>query len=220
MRWKLPATLVAVLLLVWVAMLWVTGRRPVAPPLPPYTARPAAHEKHYATPAQLTASGDMAARTLGPLGGVTQNGSRVGWEDLARRRPVVLVFIKKGCPCSVEFEPYFHRLYRAYPECAAFAGVIDGGTGAARDYAEANHVPYPVLADPGRELISRFRAENGAYVALLTPEGVLDTLWPGCSAGMMRELSHRVAELAGREEQPIETSGLPAALTAGCPFSG
>jgi hypothetical protein len=37
---------------------------------------------------------------------------------------------------------------------------------------------------------------------------------------MMRELSRRIAYLAGVEEQSIETTDLPTALTTGCPFAG
>jgi hypothetical protein len=130
-----------------------------------------------------------------------------------------MVFIKKNCPCNVEFEPFFHRLYEAYGRWVRFVGVIDGGLATARKYAEDNGVPYLVLADPELVLISRCRAENGAYVALVTSAGVLSTLWPGCSADMMCELSRQIACLAGVEEQRIKTSGLPSVLTTGCPFA-
>jgi hypothetical protein len=56
-------------------------------------------------------------------------------------------------------------------------------------------------------------------VALVTPPGHLDTLWPGCSADMLRDLGRRLADLAGVDEQPLDTSGLPTALTGGCPFA-
>jgi hypothetical protein len=161
----------------------------------------------------------MSSSRLGPITVVGHDGKRRNWKELAAARPVVMVFIKRGCPCSVEFEPFFHRLSRAYRGPVCFVGVIDGGVETARRYSEANRVPYLVLADPRRVLISNFRAENGAYVALVTPAGILDTLWPGCSAEMMLELSRRIAHLAGIKEQRIETTGLPNVLTTGCPFA-
>jgi hypothetical protein len=118
----------------------------------------------------------------------------------------------------VEFEPFFHRLERCYKGRVRFFGVIDGGVADARTYAEANRVPYPVLADPDRAVITRFKAENGGYVALLRPGGVVDALWPGCSAEMARELGRRISTLAGVKERPVEVSGMPPALTTGCPF--
>jgi hypothetical protein len=218
MKWQLPAALVAVLLTAWAAACWTMGRGSApGPSSGPF--RPASSDKHFVTPQQLVAAGTMSERTLAPIPAVAHDGRRHQWMDLAGGQPVVVVFIKKGCPCNVEFEPFFHRLERAYRGSARLVGVIDGPVEAARHYAEANRAPYLILADPERALISRFRAENGAYVALLTPAGVLDTLWPGCSAQMMRELSRRLAELAGIAEQPIDTAGLPDVLTTGCPFA-
>jgi hypothetical protein len=217
-NWLLPAALVAVLLIGWAGIFW-TARRSPGFPSSSHPPRLPSSEKHYVTPQQLIASGSMSAQNLGPLTVVGHDGKRRDWKDLAAARPVVVVFIKRGCPCNVEFEPFFHRLSRAYQESVSFVGVIDGGVETARQYAEANQVPYLVLADPERVLISRFRVERGAYVALVTPSGTLDTLWPGCSAEMMRELSRRIADLAGVEEQPVDTSGLPTVLTTGCPFA-
>jgi hypothetical protein len=96
--------------------------------------------------------------------------------------------------------------------------VIDAGADAAFAYAAANKTPYRVLADPDRAIIARFDAKNGGYVALLRPEGVIDTLWPGCSAEMMRELGRRIAELGAVNERSIDVAGMPGPLTTGCPF--
>jgi peroxiredoxin len=161
----------------------------------------------------------MSAQSPGLISLLAHDGRCRTWQELSGGHPVVVVFIKKGCPCNVEFEPFFHRLYQAYRASVHFVGVIDAGVETARQYAEDNHVPYLVLADSERALISRLRAENGAYVALVTPAEVLDTLWPGYSAEMMCELSRRIAKLAGVEEEPVDTTGLPSALTTGCPFA-
>jgi hypothetical protein len=97
--------------------------------------------------------------------------------------------------------------------------VIDSGEDEARAYAEANKVPYRVLADPDRTIIARLEAKHGGYVALLTGGGTLDALWPGCSADMMRSLGRRIAVLGARAECPIDFSGMPKVLTTGCPFA-
>jgi hypothetical protein len=220
MKGRLPAVLVAVLLAAWAGIFWTSGRHSAA--LPPSSRPPRlpADEKHYVTPEQLTASGAMSAQNLGPVTAVALDGRRREWQELAGGRPVVMMFIKKGCPCNRDLEPFFRRLYQAYRGSVCFVGAIDGGVEEARQYAEANQVPYLVLADPERALISRFRVENGGYVALVTPAGVLDTLWPGWSAEMMRQLSRRIARRAGVEEQSVDTSDLPSVLTTGCPFAG
>lgn len=131
---------------------------------------------------------------------------------------MVLVFVKEGCPCNVEFEPFFHRVERLYHDEARFAAVVDADVEGARAYADELEVPYPVLADPDRSIIRRFGAENGGYCALLAPDGTIEGLWPGCSSEGLGELGRRIARLAGVAERPLDTSGMPGPLTTGCPF--
>ncbi|MGL5096490.1 MAG: peroxiredoxin family protein, partial [Planctomycetia bacterium] len=141
------------------------------------------------------------------------------WQDLSGGKPVVVVFVKNGCPCSAEFEPYFHRVAAAYPDSVRFAAVIDGDVPAARRFAGDNHVPFPVIADESKAIIERFRAEHGATVVLLSPSGKRAARWPGCSQEMMRDLGALVARLGDVPEQPIKVVGLPGALTAGCAYT-
>lgn len=215
----LPIAIVVILLIVWAVIFVTTSRQSTEfSPRPRRSGLPS-YEKHYVTPQQLIAAGKMSSRHFGSITLMAHDGRQREWSDLAGGQPVVIVFIKQGCPCNIDLEPFFHRLYQAYQGFVRFVGVIDGDLETAHSYAAANRVPYLVLADHDQVLISRFRVENGAYVALMTPTGVLDTLWPGCSVEMMRDLSRRIAALAEVEEQPVATSGLPVVLTTGCPFA-
>ena len=128
------------------------------------------------------------------------------------------VFIKDGCPSSVEFEPFFHRIACAYESRVQFVGVIDCSVEVARSSVTARHVPYPLLADPDRALIHHFAAKNAAYVALVSADGIIEMMWPGCSAEMMQDLCHKIAACTGSEEQTVDFSGMPGPLTTGCPF--
>jgi peroxiredoxin len=207
------------LIIGWGGLAWLTHRWHAEGAAPaPHIARSPVAEKHYVTPKQLAASGAMQNHLVEPFAATASDGTSITWSDLANERPVVLVFIKKDCPCSVEFEPFFQRLSRAYDEAVQFVGVIDGNVDAARRYAEANKVPYPVLADAEKTIIARFKAENGGYVALLRPSGTVEMLWPGCSVEMMRELSKTLARLCAIKEPCLDVRDMPAVLTTGCPF--
>jgi peroxiredoxin len=176
-------------------------------------------EKHYVTPRQLAEVNVVVNQTV-TLGQATDpEGRSLGWDKLSGGQPVVLVFLKEGCPCNVDFEPFFQRVERLYRGAVRFAGVIDAGPDAARRYARQQQVPYPVLADPGRDVIRRCRAENGGYVVLLSPSGAIDGAWPGCSADTLRALGRRIARLAGLEERPLDVNGMSDALLTGCPFA-
>jgi peroxiredoxin len=213
--WAIVTTLGALAMGLWAAGAFGVTRPP--------TARAAAdsnhlQEKHYVTPRQLADSNAMIHRAVDAVSAEGADGHSVGWGEISGRRPVVLVFIKDGCPCSAEFEPFFQRVERLYRDAVHFAGVIDAEAARARRYAAEQHVPYPVLADPQRRIIGCLRAENGGYFVLLTPQGVIDGLWPGCSAEGMRELGRRIAKLAHLEERPLDLTGMPGPLTTGCPF--
>jgi hypothetical protein len=178
------------------------------------TARP----PHYAGPSQLAASNAMIERTVDGLEAVDSDGRRRDWTQLGDGQPVVLIFIKRGCPCSIEFEPSFHAVARAYREVVRFVGVIDADPATARSYAIAQHVPYPVLADPGAAIMRRFNARSGGYVALVNRAGVIEAFWPGSSRDALADLGRRIARLTGQAERPIDVAAMPSALTAGCPF--
>jgi peroxiredoxin len=176
--------------------------------------------KHYVTPSQLAASNAMVQRVVDDFAITTADGRRLDWPALSGGEAVLVVFIKNGCPCSVEFEPYFHRLFEAYRDTTRFIGVIDGDPSTARRYAETHSVPYPVIADPEERLIGRFAVRNGGYAALLAPEGTVVGFWPGFSQTAMSDLGRRISLLARVAERPIDTAGLPRNLTTGCPFAG
>jgi len=210
--------LTVVAALAWAALLWLANHEKSEIPARTPALAKSAIERHYVTPDQLVECGNLADRRVEPFSAIAHDGVAFTWPGADRARPLVLVFIKRDCPCSVEFEPYFHRLFERYLDVADFAGVIDASLDSARAYAVANKVPYRVLADPDRTIIMRFEAKQGGYVALLGVRNV-DTIWPGCSAEMMRALGRRIADKGAIAERPIDVSGMPTVLTTGCPYT-
>jgi hypothetical protein len=218
MNQRIPRILAACSAIAWAGLSWLSDRGTDASSPRPTPVPGLAGEKHYVTPAQLAESGSWGNRQVGAFSAVAHDGKPFAWSGKSQARPLVLVFIRQGCPCNGDLEPFFQRLAGQYGDVADFAGVIDAGADTARAYAMGQKTPYRVLADPDRALIARFQARNGGYIALLRPEGCVDTLWPGYSAEMMRELGRRIAELGAIPERPLDVAGLPGALTTGCPF--
>jgi len=177
--------------------------------------RSAYHPVTAAMSTAADASSGLPAPTLEAEG---TDGRRYSpWSD-ARERPLVLFFIQDGCPCSEAAEPYFQRLHAAHGRDVAFLGVIDGDLKTARDWARGHETPYPILADPGRSLITACRAERSAYVMLVGPGGRIEALWPGYSSGMLVEVGARLARLTRRGEVSLDTRGAPEELASGCSY--
>jgi peroxiredoxin len=220
--WLILGGVGALLLILWTVGMGLSGAAPAASQRDgeKTTSDASDHfrEKHFVTPRQLADSNAMVNRVVGGLEATGHDGRRHRWADLSGGQPVVIVFIKDGCPCSLEFQPFFQRVADLYRGRVRFVGVIDASVKAARQYATEQHVPYPILADPDRRIIRLLKAQHGGYLALLTVEGVIDAFWPGCTATTMRDLGRRIARLAGVAERPLDVTGMAGPLTTGCPF--
>lgn len=176
-------------------------------------------KSHRATAEMITSAGRSAGQTAFPFKAKASNGETYSLGEFNAKWPVVLIFIKNGCPCSKSAERYFQQLHAAGGGRVPFFGVIDGDETVARRWADVNGTPFPVLADPDLTIIRAYGAESSAYVALISPGGRLERLWAGYSVGMLRELTGEMKRLSGWDVKPIEAiADAPDDLYSGCPF--
>lgn len=198
---------------------WYAASRRALPTGPPIVVGTMAdEEKHLVTPEMERAGAEAAGRALPPLRLVGEDGGVIDLGDRMASGPMVLIFIKEGCPCSEAAEPFFRRLHAAYGERVAFLGVIDGAPGTAARWVTRLGTPFPVVVDSDLDLARSVGVTNSAYVAVVGKGGRIERLWPGFSAGMLGELSGELAALAGVEPAVIDTEGAPIELYTGCPF--
>jgi peroxiredoxin len=175
-------------------------------------------EKHRVTPAMLAATGAMATTPAPSLRARGTDGVDHDLGELIRSGPLVLVFIKHDCPCSVDAQRFFNRLHIAYGKKVRFLGVIDRDADGGRAWGQQNRTSFPLLADPGLSIVRAYKAESSAYLAVVAKGGTIDCLYPGYSTTMLSEASERIARLAGVEAVPIVSAGAPDELSTGCPF--
>jgi peroxiredoxin len=175
-------------------------------------------KKHLVTPEMRLAT-EKAANTVAPaFRAEATDGKTYDLAELTARGPVALVFVKEGCPCSVESQPFFNRLYEAYGDETPFFGVIDAPLGRAGKWAEVNHAAFPLLSDVDLNIVHDYKAESSAYLAVVAKGGAIEKLWPGYSAAMIREASACLAKLTGTEPKAIDATGAPDEMLTGCPF--
>lgn len=175
-------------------------------------------EEHLVTPEMQAASEGMADRPAPGFVAESHEGKTIDSASLVGDRPVFLVFIKDGCPCSTSAEPFFARLHASYGDRASFLGVIDGDVEVARRWVTSHGTPYPVLADVDLEIVRAFEIRNSAYVVLIDEEGQITAYWPGYSEEILREMSARLATLTGRAEAEVGAGEAPELPYSGCPF--
>jgi peroxiredoxin len=175
-------------------------------------------EKHVASQEMIRQAGELADRPAPPFSAVDGQGGTHDSRAIFGHRPVVLVFIKNGCPCSVSAQPFFDKIAKAIGEDAEFLGVIDGTTETAKAWGEKYRVRIPILADPEVRIVRDYGAESSVYVVLIGQDGKIARVWPGHSRDMLRELVSLLEAGTGRKVGEIDFDDAPMDLMAGCPF--
>jgi peroxiredoxin len=138
---------------------------------------------------------------------------------LSQGKPVYLYFILDGCPCSTDAEPLFHELYKRYKGQISFVGVIGSDQQTAIRWAKAHEMPYTILADPKLEAIKAYRAKHSVYNVLITPDRKIDTMWPGYSQDMLRDVNSRMGAVTGGTPKAFDPLYAPLKLSSGCLFA-
>lgn len=131
-------------------------------------------------------------------------------------RPQMVIFIKSGCPCSIDAQPLFNRLARKYQGKVDFVGVIDKQ---GKDFSNQFLVAYPVVEEPSKGLMKAYDARASVYSALVARNGHIVKMWPGYSADWLKEMNALMAKASATKETPFDPQYAPKEKASGCPFS-
>ena len=174
--------------------------------------------QHKVTTGMIERAGTMDQQAAPAFHAEATDWANYSLDKIARDGPMLLVFIKEFCPCSEAAQPFYNRLHDAYGASVRFFGVFDGTRERARNWANRHRPHFPLLADPDREIIHAYRAENSAYLVIVAPGGKIEKYWPGYSSGMLKETGERLARLSARPAAALDFSEAPDELYTGCPF--
>lgn len=134
------------------------------------------------------------------------------------KKPQFVYFILAGCPCSLDAQPLFNKMYLRYKDKVDFVGVISSPKDKALDYAGETSLLHPIVADPHKKIIAAYGIKQSTYSVLVLPNGMIQTMWPGYSSGMLKDLNKQLATLTHTKEEPFDTLYAPNELASGCYF--
>lgn len=132
--------------------------------------------------------------------------------------PQFVYFVLDGCPCSFDAEPLFHKLQKRFAGKIDFVSVTDATPAKAHAWSVQMLVNYPVVPDPQKNIIHAYGAKASVYSMLLSPDGHIIKMWPGYSAGLLKEMNSVFAATANVPEEPFDPEYAPLTKATGCAF--
>ncbi|QVL31040.1 multicopper oxidase domain-containing protein [Telmatocola sphagniphila] len=146
------------------------------------------------------------------------SGQTLQLASLVEKKPVLLIFIERDCPCSRESAGYFEKISQAYSSTCSVVGVINAETQTAQKWAKSVGCHISLIADPNLKIIRDYQAERSVYTTLIAPGGKIEKTYPGYSTDILQEISLSVARLGRVTPQTVSFEGAPKRLKSGCPF--
>lgn len=146
------------------------------------------------------------------------NGGKISLDSLINDRPLLIYFVKDGCPCSIDLDPILQKMYKKYDGRVNFAAVIDKDAATAVKWAHDNGTPYPIIPDPSLKIIKGFHVIASAFSALVNKKGEVVKMWPGYNQDLLKDMNEHIAKELGEKPTPFDTMYAPKEKAAGCAF--
>jgi len=145
-------------------------------------------------------------------------GPNYSLKQLTDGKPLLIFFIEKECPCCLGAKFFVDKMIDLYGDSISAVGIINAEIGVAKAWKKATKPRFTVLMDPKQEVISAYKAERGVYTTVIGPDGMISKAYPGYSLDTLKEMSQRIAKLAGVPAKEFKSKAAPERLTSGCIF--
>lgn len=174
---------------------------------------------HVITPQMEVESAAMAHQVAFSGAYKDLSGRAVQVGGSSRAKPQYILFVKDGCPCSIDAQPIFNRLLKKFEGSVDVLHLTDADSAKATKYASMFKVTAPIVTDTKLAAMKGFGAKAAVYSVLIARNGHIIKLWPGYSADMLREMNETLSKAAGVPVTPFDPTYAPKKKTSGCSFS-
>lgn len=129
-------------------------------------------------------------------------------KSLSEKGPVVLYFIKIGCPVNHQAAPHFKKIYDTYGKDTNLVGVINGSPADAQAWKKEYKADFLILADPDHKIIRKYGAQYSPW-AVSVEEGKLSNIWEGGSPAELKLINEAVAKQTKKDVAKLVWTGAP-----------
>lgn len=177
-------------------------------------------EDHPVTPEMAKAARDLGGIRAPDFSGQDIDGKLVSLASLSRDKPVVLFFVELQCPCCKGAKPYIDRIKNYYGDVCNVVGIIDAKPDMATLWSQTVGPQFDVIPDPEMKIVRSYKADRGTYTTLIAPGGKIVKAYPGYCQDMLKDITGKIARLAGVKIRPMPLAPAPKRMTSGCIFPG
>lgn len=173
---------------------------------------------HPVTPEMQAAAKELGEAPAPDFDLPGNDGKRHTLGSLTDGKPLLIFFVEKNCPCCLGAKFFVDKMIDLYPGAINAVGIINAEGEIAEAWERVTKPRFLVLQDPSQRVIRAYKAERGVYTTLIAPGGKIVKAYPGYSLDMLKELSGKIAKLAGVPAKEFESRAAPETLTSGCLF--
>ncbi|HEY8478137.1 MAG TPA: TlpA disulfide reductase family protein [Chloroflexota bacterium] len=136
-------------------------------------------------------------------------GRRYRLRDALSAGPLLLVFIKTGCPACHLAAPYLRRLREVYPQTGwNLWAISQDPADASRAFAAQHEWTFPVLVDAPSLAVSRaFDPPGTPTYYLIAPSGDVEAVTTSFSKSDLNSIAERIATAVGAAPTVVAPPG-------------
>lgn len=177
---------------------------------------------HPVTPDMNEEAAKMARQAAPEFKLKDPDGNEFTLKGISDGRPTLVYFIKDGCPCSIESQPMFQKLYAHINSSEEvripFVGIFDKDAAAAKKWMSRFEMPYAMLLNPDCRVMKAYNSPNSVYSTLVDGKGRIIKQWPGWSRRILTEMNAAMSKELGLEVNSFDTAYAPEEDASGCTF--
>lgn len=130
--------------------------------------------------------------------------------SLSKDRPLLLYFIKDGCPVNHRALPFYKQVSAAYKGKVNLVGVINTNLADYKKWQAEYKTSFVSLLDPDLKMIEAYKAVASPWAILIGRDGKIIKEWPGFSKGELEEMNRAMAAAGRVKAASINFGAAPA----------
>lgn len=143
------------------------------------------------------------------------DGKSYSTSNLAKEKPLFVVFWKERCPHNPRASALFNSLNKAYEGKAQLVGVVNATESGAASWVKQFEVNYPMLTDADKAAIKAYRLRYSITTVQIGTDGKISKVFEGYGKEQMASLNEAMASAAGTKPAEVDLTGAPGRLTWG-----